>query len=100
LTREKTFADKVLLLFGYEFSPCLTDDDILAEYPPTVQFICDQDPLRDEQSVLAERLRRVGVNLTINFGRCFHQNLLNLEKNKPHMDYIIGYVENFFESLI
>ncbi len=97
LVLNRTFAEKALLLFSDDLSPSLVNDKILKQYPLTVIYICDRDPLRDEQFIFAERMKRLGVNVQIKFDSCPHTNILKHYESNPRLNDLVSFIKKEFK---
>jgi acetyl esterase/lipase len=74
LLQDKNVGEKLLLLFNDEISPGLVDDRILSRFPKTNIFVCERDLLRDSQFMFAGRMRRLGVNVTVQVYDSCHED--------------------------
>lgn len=96
--RDNTVANSVKKLLTPDASPGLADDSLLKQLPKAYFVVCEWDPLKDQILIYAERLRRNGVQVDIDFyENCFHgvSQLLNSYKIANKMlDGVIKFIKN------
>jgi acetyl esterase/lipase len=92
LNTDDEMREKMTKLFDDEVSPSFADDLILKEFPPTFIIVCNNDPLRDEGLIYAERMMNLGVNIDYDLYDCKHrsqQGESHLLKNRAFLNMFI-----------
>lgn len=80
--KNKSFANSVKNLFNEDVSPGLVSDDLLKKLPKAYVVVCENDELKDENIIYAERLRKNGVEVKIAFYEDgFHGLIVSVNKD-------------------
>lgn len=58
--------------------PLMSSDDLLRKLPTTYMVVMELDSLRDDGLIFAERLRRLGVNIKLQYWEGLEHDLFNL----------------------
>jgi acetyl esterase/lipase len=77
LKMDKTFSKAALQLFNVEISPGFLDDEIIKKFPETYILIVQNDELKDENFVFAERLKRNGVKIKVVFSQKGYHGIIS-----------------------
>ncbi len=96
LKRDKEFATKVKQLFNEDVSPALLSDTQLRGTPDIYMLVCEVDVLKDSQLIFAERLRKVGTKVEVDFyENTFHGVLTqdDYKVNEVIRKNIIDYIQ-------
>jgi acetyl esterase/lipase len=72
---------KFQVLFNPDISPGLVSDTQLAKHSTTLMIVCEMDSRKDEQLIYAERLKRAGVCVEVNFYENAVHAEMSLETN-------------------
>ena len=78
LTRNEMLSQTLIKAFSVEASPGIAEDSVLKELPKAYVIIVEWDPLKDEGLIYAERLKRAGVDVHIEYYRSAFHAMINM----------------------
>ena len=82
LKTDKDLGDSLRKLFLADLSPGLAEPEKLVGLPKALFINCEVDPIKDHGLIYAERLRKSGVTVDVNFyENCFHGSVTMTSKD-------------------
>ncbi len=82
LNTDKNLRDSLRKLFSADLSPGLAEPEKLVGLPKALFISCEVDPIKDHGLIYAERLRKTGVEVQVNFYEdCFHGSVTMTDKD-------------------
>ena len=102
---DEEFSKSAFKLLLPEMSPSFLSDSLLKKFPQTYLIVVENDPVKDENFIFSERLKRNGVKVNVAYylnkskGR-INENGYDFEKNnEKYMEDMIEYILNLFLKL-